>query len=568
MGRNVKEARVGVNGAIFRNSSQLGPIVESDGAMYIPSTTTYTVAATDFPKYVGLNTSATIGIASSPVNPNSIKSGGIIEYSPTRSIGWDANSPYLQAVDYYPPVIGRRAKYRFLGWRAASGNYAVITQKPLGYRFNTGAATPAFVYNTATKTYVDKVCQYAYVAWYDASTSTYRVVGHNVDNGTQPFIFTSSDAITWNQTQIGSTGSNTMRTSYGGDTSYFKQGAIASGQKVFIIMLSATNASYYAFFGSTNGGSSFTDRTNAITSNTQGYFIPSGANSQACYNYDGTTIFLACSDPNKGRFSTNDGVGWNDSSFSGVVSAWENNFHCQIMGANSSTFMLIYSTASTSNRIYVTTNGGQSFTTYNWTPPVAVNSSYAGIVGDYDTTTNTFCFIYQSNAGTYAARSTDNGATWSYTKIDSNGSNSVPNMAYLDDAFYYHDNSQTLYRSVNGSTWTAINALVTSPNAWAYGTPWFTLTDYVVFTNAIIRKSDQAVVLRWSPDLLGNGRRTFCNYLTDDYFLTMSASIPTYSHSLTSATASAYTYFTNPTYSNQQTGTASYPDQIEYWRIK
>lgn len=567
MGRNVKEARVGVNGAIFRNSSGLGPIVESDGAMYIPSTTQYTISATDFPKYVGLNTSGTVGLANAPVNPQSIKSGGIIEYSPTRSIGFDSSSPYMQAVNYYPSLIGRRAKNRFLGHNAANGNYAVITQKPLGYRFSTGSGTPAFVYNTATKTFVDRVCQYAYIAWYDASTSTYRVVGHNTENNSMPSIFTSSDAINWSSSQISDTGTNSMRPLRGGDSSYFRQGAMASGQKVFII-LSDTSNNQYALFTSTNGGTSFTDRSTVVTGTANAYFFPGGSQSQTCYNYDGTTLFIACSSPNKGRFSTNDGVGFNDSSVSGVISSWDHNFLCQIMGANSSTFMLIHSSQVTSNHIYITTNGGQSFTTYNWTPPVALDPNYTSIVGDYDTTTGTFCFIYQSISGAYAARSTNSGATWSYTKIDSRGINSVPNMAYLDDAFYYHDGGQTLYRSVNGSTWTAINALVTSPNGWAYGTPWFTLTDYVVFTNSIIRKSDQAVVLNWSADLLGNGRRSFNAYLTNDYFLTMSANIPTYSHSLTSATASSYTYFTNPIYSGQQGGTASYPDQIEYWRIK
>lgn len=566
MGRNVKEARVGVNGAIYRNASNLGPIVESDGAMYIPSTTQYTIAATDFPKYVGLNTSGTVGIANSPVNPNAIKSGGIIEYSPTRSISFDGNSPYFQAVDYYPPLVGRKPKFRFLGWKASSGNYSVITQKSFGYRFLNG--TPAFVYNTATKTFVTRVCQLAYVAWYDSVTSTYRVVGHNSNSSSQPSIFTSSDAINWSSTQIASTGSNEMYPRFGGDSSYFRTGAMVSGQKIFLVMLAGNALNNYALFVSTNNGVTFTDRSIPVNG-TNAYFMPSGATNQTCYNHDGTTLFLACTTPDAGRFSTNDGVSFTNSTVSGVTSTWSGNFLCQIMGGNASTFMLVHNSNATANRIFVTTNGGQSFTTYNWTPPVAIDPSYANMVGDYDSTTNTWCFIYQSTSGAYAARSTDNGATWSYAKIESNGGNSVPHMAYLDDAFYYHDNNQTLYRSVNGSTWTAINALVNSPNGWGYGTPWFTLTDYVVFTNAVIRKSDQAVVLNWSADLLGNGRRTFNGYLTDDYFLTMSANIPTYSHSLTSATASSYTYFTNPIYSSQQQGTGGVnPINIEYWRIK
>jgi hypothetical protein len=568
MGRNVKEARVGVNGSIYRNSSQLGPIVESDGSMYIPSTTQYTVAATDFPKYVGLNTAGTVGLANAPVNPQAVKSGGIVEYSPTRSISFDGNSPYIQTVDYYPPLIGKRAKTRFLGARVSNGNYAVITQKALGYRFTNGA--PAFVYNTATKTFVDRVCQFAYAAWYDSATSTYRVVGHNGNSSSQPSIFTSSDAINWSSTQLASTGTNEMYPRFGGDGSYTKTGAMISGQKVFMVLLAGGALNNYALFTSTNNGASFIDRSTAVSGNgSVAYFAPSGSANQVCYNHDGTTLFLACSSPDNGRFSTNDGSTFSNSTVSGVTSAWSGAFMCQIMGANSSTFMMVHNNQATSNRIYVTTNGGQSFTTYNWTPSVAIDSSYANMVGDFDTATGTFCFIYQSISGAYAARSTDGGATWSHSKIDSRGSNSVPNMAYLDDAFYYHDNVQTLYRSVNGSTWTAINALVTSPNGWAYGTPWFTLTDYVVFTNSVIRKSDQAVVLNWSSNLLGNGQRTFCGYLTDDYFLTMSANIPTYSQSLTSATASSYTYFTNPTYTNQQQGTAGLsPINIEFWRIK
>lgn len=566
MGRNVKEARVGVNGAIYRNAATLGPIVESDGAMYIPSTTQYTIAATDFPKYVGLNTSGTVGIANSSVNPNSIKSGGIIEYSPTRSISFDGSSPYLQSVDYYPVLVGRRQKFRFLGWNASSGNYSVITQKSFGYRFQN--TTPAFVYNTATKTFVTRVCQLAYVAWYDSVTSTYRVVGHQSNSSTQPSIFTSSDAINWSSTQIASTGSNEMYPRFGGDSSYFRTGAMVSGQKIFLVMLAGSALNNYALFVSTNNGVTFTDRSGAVDG-TNIYFAPAGASGQACYNHDGTTIFIACSTPSNGRFSTNDGVSFSNSTISGATSTWSTSFQCQIMGGNSSTFMLIHNDQASFNMVYVTTNGGQSFTTYSWTPVAGISPSYARMVGDYDSTTNTWCFIYQTTSGSYAAKSTNNGATWTHTKIESNGNNSIPHMAYLDDAFYYHDNNQTLYRSVNGSTWTAINALVTSPNGWAYGTPWFTLTDYVVFTNAVIRKSDQAVVLDWSADLLGNGRRTFCGYLTADYFLTMSANIPSYSHSLTSATASSYTYFTNPTFGSQQQGTGGVnPINIEYWRIK
>jgi len=566
MGRNVKEVRVGVNGAIFRNSSQLGPIVESDGAMYIPSTTAHTITLTDFPKYVGLNTSGTVGLTNAAVNPNAIKSTGIVEYSPTRSISFDSNSPYLQAVDYYPPLIGKKPKNRFLGHRAASGNYAVITQKSFGYRFKD--ITPAFVFNTSTKTFVTRVCQLAYIAWYDSVTSTYRVVGHNSNSSSQPSIFTSSDAINWSSTQIASTGSNEMYPRFGGDSSYFRTGAMVSGQKVFMVMLAGSALNNYALFTSTDNGASFTDRSSAVSGTGNIYFTPSGANNQTCYNHNGTTLFLACNSPDAGRFSTNDGVSFSNSTVSGVTSTWSGSFLCQIMGANSSSFMLVHNNQASANRVYVTTNGGQSFTTYNWTPPVAIDSSYANMVGDYDSSTSTWCFIYQSTAGAYAARSTDNGATWSYTKIESNGGNSVPHMAYLDDAFYYHDNNQTLYRSVNGSTWTAIDALVSSPNAWGYGTPWFTLTDYVVFTTAIIRKSDQVVVGRWNSTVLGSGNRTFCGYLTDDYFTTLSANNTLFTHSITSATAPTIGYFTNPTYSGQQGGIASYPDQIEYWRIK
>ena len=140
-------------------------------------------------------------------------------------------------------------------------------------------------------------------------------------------------------------------------------------------------------------------------------------------------------------------------------------------------------------------------------------------------------------------------------------------MVWLDDAFYYHDQSQTLYRSTTGATWTAINALVTSPNSWAYGTPWFTLQDYVVYTNTVIKKSDQSVAILWSSQLLGIGSRTFNGYITSDYFVTFASNDVRYSHALSSATASSYTFYTNATISGQQQGT-SYPVNFEYWRIK
>ncbi len=565
MGRNIKEVSVPVNGATWRNGNQMGPFVDSDGAIYIPSTTTYTVAASDYPKFVALNSGTTIGLAGASVNPNAIKSGGIVDYKPTRSFALDASSPYIQSPSYHPVFNGGYMKERFLGSRAANGNYVVLTQKNMGYRASSGGF-PALIFNTSTKAFVDKVCNYAFTAWYDSVTSTYRVVGTSQGSNQQSQLFTSSNGVDWTQTDCTVSGANTMYVDFAGSGSYYYTTSMVSGQNVVVIMRAQTQNDQYAIFCSGTNGAGFVDRTTALTGSAT-YFQPSHSGGAACYNYDGTTLFVGCSSTSSGRYSTNLGAGWSNASVSGYTSSWDNNHWATLKGANGSQFMLLYNSTNTSNKIFYTANGGQSFTSVQWTPAASLDPNYSYMSGDYDTATNTWCFVYQTVSGAYAARSTNNGTTWTHSRIDTKGTNSIPLLVWLDDAFYYHDNSQTLYRSTTGATWTAINALVTSPNSWAYGTPWFTLSDYVVYTNTVIKKSDQSVALLWSSDLLGIGRRTFNGYITSDYFITFTGNDVRYSHALSSATASSYSFFTNTTISGQQQGT-SYPVTFEYWRIK
>lgn len=567
MGRNVKEVKVPVNGATWRNGS-IGPLMDSDGAVYIPSTTTYTVAASEYPKFVTLNSGTTIGLASSPVNPSAIKSGGVVDYKPTRSFSLDTSSPYIQSPSYQPCSSGKYMKDKFLGSRAENGNYVVLTQKPLGYRFSSGGS-PALVFNTSTKAYVDRVCTYGYIAWYDSSSSTYRVLGTNSPSSANTNIFTSSNGVDWTSAQCSISGTDSLLTDYAGNGTYYYTYAMVSGQTVVLIMRSAAQSDQYAVLVSTDNGVSFTSRTTALTGSTD-YFYPSnsGGASNLCYNYDGTTIFIGSSSPSAGKYSTNSGANWSNATVSGYTSSWDAAHWGVIKGANSSQFMLLYNANSTSNKIFYTANGGQSFTSVQWTPAATLDSNYAYMSGDYDTATNTWCFVYQTVSGAYAARSTNNGTTWTHSRIDTKGTNSIPMMVWLDDAFYYHDGSSTLYRSTTGATWTAINALVTSPNGWAYGTPWFTLTDYVVYTNTVIKKSDQSVSILWSNQLLGLGQRTFNGYITSDYFISFTGANVAYSHALSSATATSYTYFTNTTISSQQQYSGTHPTTIEYWRIK
>lgn len=569
MGRNVKEVSVPVNGATWRNGPQLGPFVDSDGAVYIPSTVTYTVAASDYPKFVSLNSGTTIGLASSPVNPSAIKSGGIVDYKATRSFGLDSSSPYIQSPSYHPVFNGKYMKDKFLGSRAENGNYVVLTQKELGYRASSGGC-PALIFNTSTKAYIDKVCNYAYIAWYDSVTSTYRVIGTNNASSETAQIFTSSNGVDWSSTTCTVAGDNVLQTDYIGSGSYNYTTSMVSGQNVVLITRANTQSAQYAIFCSGSNGSAFVDRTTALNGSAQTYFYPSnsGGGGAVCYNYDGTTLFVGNSTTSSGRYSTNLGANWSNATVSGYTSSWDNNHWFVIKGASKSQFMLLYNSTNTSNKIFYTANGGQSFTSVQWTPSVSLDPNYSYMSGDYDTATNTWCFVYQTTSGAYAARSTNNGTTWTHSRIDTKGTNSIPLLVWLDDAFYYHDGSSTLYRSTTGATWTAINALVTSPNGWAYGTPWYTLTDYVVFTNTVIKKSDQSVALLWSNQLLGIGQRTFNGYITSDYFISFTAANPAYSHALSSATASSYTFFTNTTISGQQTYSGTHPINIEYWRIK
>lgn len=579
MGRNVKPEQspiVPINGAIYRNSQLLGVIADSTGALYFPSVNNGLFAATDFPEYIALN-SPSVTPGGTGINPNSLRHNGSITYTATWAPNLKAGAPYFQNYPYaYYPFIGRSNKYRFVGNTANSGvagTPTVMQYNPTGYEQNgsyPSEGNPVYSF-TSTGTPITQVTTAGYICWYDTTTSTYRVLGdtdYTNSSSTSNLLYTSSDGITWSAAAVTApTSPNRMVYYYAGNSSYYKgQSVRAINQKVFIVESASSSTNSYALFRSTDGGATFTDVTTAVTGTATTYFNVAGHTIWGTsMTYDGTTVFV----PQSGtpRYSTNDGTSFSNSTISGVTTSWNDNMVGGALGANASTFMYLYSAqVSSNNRVFVTTNGGQSFTTYNWTPVATLRTGMVQYLPcDFDTVNNRWCFLYSTISGVYAARSTDNGATWSHSLVTTSTEStfyagSRAYLVFLDDAFYYISNNGLMYRSTDCVTWTYITNGVSMAG---YGPSYASVTDYVMFSGKVIKKSDQSVN-SFNPGSLtyGTQYRTFVNYISSDLVAIQYSSSAGYVKTISSANANSANYYA-PYAITTPTG-----QQVEYWRIK
>jgi hypothetical protein len=581
MGRNIKPDQqqiVPINGAVYRNSSSNYLIIDAYGAQYFPSNGSGLLSASDYSKYVSLN-SSTVSAYGISVSPNAVSNAGTVNYYAT----WSPSSlgPYApysgSSYQYgYYPFAGQRGKYRFTGQTAASGSYTVMMYQPMGYMY--GSSYPsygndAYVYNSSGVP-ISLVTSGAMACWYDAGTSTYRVVGgNNFSTGStnNAVLYTSSNGTSWTSTTCSATpggSGNYFSPYYMGSQSYFQTASVANGQKVFIVLRSeAASGTQYCLWCSTDGGASFTDRTSALAGAGTYYFSGfSGYNSAYSFgsniNYDGTTLFVPRG--SSWKYSTNSGSSFSNTTVSGTVSSYNNSLTGGTVGANSSTFMYVVNSSVSSNVIYVTTDGGQSFTTYSWTPASTLTTNYYNPM-DYDPTNSRWCFLYWTANGVYAATSTNNGSTWSHNLLPgSNANQSESYLAYLDDAFYAMASGK-IYRSTDGTTWTYITTYTYS----GYGQPYFSLTNYVVLGNKIIKKSDQSVTNYYPSSIFysGSNYKTFGNYVSSDMWVSQQVNYGNYVQVMTSATAGTANYYSPYPYYGQQS-LANYPTNIEYWRIK
>jgi len=554
---------VPIGGAIYRNTAQAGVVSYADGTQYIPSNGSAVMSSTDYPIYVAAATASLSSLPSASTTAGYV-SNGTLSAVPANVVfnTGPQYMPYIENIRMYYPFSGQTSKNYFMGSTATSGSTAVVTFCRAGYRNSTTIDIPAYAFNTSG-TLLSSPTKKAIYTWYDSTTSTFRIIGSDSSNDMK--LFTSSDGVTWTTTAItsSSSGGNTFVWQRMGTSSLYNVSQVHSGQKVFMTTNNDGGAGY-ALWCSTNNGATFTDRTDNLVGGGTWYFAGSGQNQYVNLNYNGTTLFMPYS--GNWKYSTDDGVTWTASTISGVTTSVDNNAQCAIRGGDSSTFMYIFSAAATSNRVYITTNGGQSFTTYSWTPAASLNSSYPQITGAYDGSSR-WCFAYVTTNGIVVATSTNNGSTWTHTAVTNTLYSGAFVMAYLDDAFYLGNSQFGILRSTNGTTWTQITKSVTFT---PYGQPYYSLTDAVVFGNWVIKKSNQATYNVNSSILIGNVSgyyANFGNYIASDLFVRAQPYTSTDVYQLiSSSNVFNSSVFSPPVYSGQQS--TNNATNIEYWRIK
>jgi hypothetical protein len=572
MGRNTNpqmEPVVPVNGAIYRNSSGNGLIIDSTGAQYLPSNATCLLSSTNYAKYVSLNsqTSTALNIG---VSTNSVTNFGTVVPS-TTSLNVSIYLPYVggtQPTAYYP-FTSRTGKFRYLGMGGTNGTVSLGTQNPPGYKQATSNAQGNAIYNATTGAFVSTPTIYPIASWYDTSTSLFRVIGSpNTGSSSTAVLFTSSNGAVWTSTAISYSATSGFRYSAFGAPAYYNVGATAVNQKGFFSLTDTNGSNQTTMFRTTNGGATVTEVTTAITGSAA-YYTPAG--SPMCYfnhNYDGTTLFVPA---NSGWvYSTNDGTSFTATTISGVTTTNDQNPAGVFSAANnSSSLMIVYNSRLTSNRVFFSANGGQTFTTYSWTPAATLNSSAYQMPGDYDSTNSRWCFVYGTTSGWYAAVSTNNGSTWTHNLVQGTSSeDTYMNIVFLGGVWYVYG-TIGVWKSTDAATWTnvTVNNVITQ-----YAQPYMELTDYVMFGPTVIKKSDFSVTTFNPSAIISNQsgyEKGFQLYLGADAIMQVQSQYTRFPLLVTSATASTANNYSPYPYTSQQTGSGgTYPNTIEYWRIK
>lgn len=566
MGRNVKEVAVPVNGASFRNSSSNGMIVDSDGAMHIASTSSACLSAVDFPKYVGLNTQSST-IAGTSVSPNASKSLGQLKQSDT-SVNLSQYIPYL---DYpqnsgYGYLKNSRRATRYHGMVANVGNYYVMQQCKMGY-YTGSSSNPMVVYDKANRKITRELGSHSMGCWYDSTSGTLKALcGGQYET---PRLYQSVDGITWTSALVTytSSGSNVFTLQWVGDSSYgLHCSMIVNGQNIYVVLQSSVTSNNYALWVSTDGGASFTDRTfNMMPSSAWNFYTAK------FFTHDGTTLLIDDQTDGKYRYSTNNGANWANSTITGVTTTPSFAVREVIKGTNPSHLMMISTTISTSNYVWYSSDGGQNFITYAWTPADTLETSYTQTFGDQYN--GVWAFAYIGNQGTWVASSSNNGVSWTHTYIN----NKKHYTSYIVDGgdalylFAFHE----IYKSTNGTTWTL---LATNPKGPAYNFASGNYTQPYMFTSEYIATGSGNVVNKTTGSVTQGTNttfyssyspyRTFNNLAGTDHWLNIQTSHANFVNSVSNSEGASLTLFAPYGYTSQQAGAGTQPVNIEYWRIK
>lgn len=568
MGRNVKEAKVPVNGATYRNAASNGIIIEADGAMYLPSNSSACLSALDFPKYVGLNTQTT-SIAGAFVNQSASKSLGQLNQNPVNP----DLSQYIPYLDYpqnngYDYLKNDRRATRFHGMVANIGNYYVMQQCKMGY-YSAGSSNPIVVYDKANRKVIRQIASHGMGVWYDSTSQTLKAIA-----GSQygvPYLWQSADGVNWTSALItySSGGGNVFSNQWTGDSSYsFASCMAVNGQNIYVLIGAASSSANYAFWVSTNGGASFTDRTFNLMPSSGWYF--------STYNFmttDGTTILIDDATDGQYRYSTNHGVSWSNSSITGATTSASMAVREVIKGSNPSHLMMISSTISTSNIVWYSSNGGQSFITYTWTPADTLHTSYTQLFGDEYNGIWAFAYI-GLNQGTYVAASSNNGVSWTHTLVSLNKNYYTSYVVDGGDGLYLFAFNE-IYKSTNGTTWTLLATNPKGPSyqfaSGNYTQPFMFTANYIVTGSGMVVHKTTGAVTQGTNTTFYSGYapyRTFANLAGSDHWMNIQQSNTAFTNSVSESEAGSISLYAPYGYSSQQGGAGTQPTNIEYWRIK
>jgi hypothetical protein len=142
------------------------------------------------------------------------------------------------------------------------------------------------------------------------------------------------------------------------------------------------------------------------------------------------------------------------------------------------------------------------------------------------------------------------------------------NIVFLGNVWYAYG-ALGIWKSTDAATWT--NILYGSATV-DYGQPYMELTSYVIIGKYVIKKSDFSYTTYNAPAIVSNASgytKGFQTYLGTDAIMQVQGSYSTFPLLVTSATASTANNYSPYPYSQQQTGSSgTYPNTIEYWRIK